>query len=76
MNALPWTPDPGDYETVLDAIGVADLLGALDRIADLPGDVVECGSWRGGSAMIMAEALARRGDRRLVYACDSYEGFD
>lgn len=76
MNALPWTPDPGDYETVLDAIGVADLLGALDRIADLPGDIVECGSWRGGSAMIMAEALARRGDHRLVYACDSYEGFD
>ncbi|MBA3779238.1 MAG: class I SAM-dependent methyltransferase [Chloroflexi bacterium] len=76
MNEMPWTPDLGEYETVLDERGIADLLGAISALAGTPGDIVECGSWRGGSAMIMGEFLRRTGDERLVYACDSYEGFD
>jgi hypothetical protein len=45
----------------------------LDR--EVPGDVVECGVWRGGSCMCAAMTLAARGatDRRL-YLYDTFAG--
>jgi len=41
----------------------------------IPGDIVECGVWRGGSLMMAAYGLKAAGDttRRLV-ACDTFEG--
>jgi hypothetical protein len=41
----------------------------------IPGDIVECGVWRGGSLMMSAYALMAAGDtsRRLI-ACDTFEG--
>jgi hypothetical protein len=43
--------------------------------ADIPGDIVECGAWRGGSSMMAALTLMRagRGDRRL-WLYDTFEG--
>ena len=41
----------------------------------IPGDLVECGVWRGGSAMLCALALAELGDTsRALYLYDTYEG--
>ena len=68
--------DIRDYESVLDQAGADDLRDALLDIAEVPGDIVECGSWRGGSAMFMADVLRERGIRKRIHACDSYEGFD
>jgi len=43
--------------------------------ARIPGDVVECGVWRGGSAMLAALALDSLGDReRNVWLYDTFEG--
>ncbi len=40
-----------------------------------PGDFVECGVWRGGSVMLMAETLAAAGVRdRLIYLYDTFDG--
>ncbi|MEM7223782.1 MAG: TylF/MycF/NovP-related O-methyltransferase [Pseudomonadota bacterium] len=43
--------------------------------AEIPGDIVECGVWKGGSMMMMALTLLSLGadDRRLVLF-DTYEG--
>ncbi len=42
--------------------------------AKIPGDFVECGVWRGGSAMAMALTLARLGDTtRRLYLYDTYD---
>jgi O-methyltransferase len=43
--------------------------------ADVPGDIVECGVWRGGSSMMAALTLmsAGGGDRRL-WLYDTFEG--
>ncbi|MFO0765100.1 MAG: TylF/MycF/NovP-related O-methyltransferase [Patescibacteria group bacterium] len=53
----------------------------LDEAADyvtrqrIDGAIVECGVWRGGSSMMMAKSLMRRGDQsREVYLYDTYEG--
>lgn len=42
---------------------------------DLPGDFVECGVWRGGSSMLIAKCLMKRGQHdRKIYLYDTYEG--
>ncbi len=42
---------------------------------NIEGDFVECGVWRGGSAMLMAMALRKFGDKkRVLYLYDTYEG--
>ncbi len=41
----------------------------------LPGDFVECGVWRGGSAMLMAHTLLQMGEAdRKIYLYDTFEG--
>jgi len=55
----------------------ASLLGAVDHIVKhrIPGDIVECGVWRGGSMMLVALALMARGDTsRHLYLFDTFEG--
>lgn len=42
--------------------------------AHVPGDIVECGVWRGGSAMLAALALLEAGDHRHLWLYDTYEG--
>ena len=43
--------------------------------AAIPGDVVECGVWRGGSSMLAALTLDSLGDReRHVWLYDTFEG--
>ena len=53
------------------------LYGAIDYVIDngIPGDFVECGVWKGGSCLLMAETMARRGvtDRR-IYLYDTFAG--
>jgi predicted O-methyltransferase YrrM len=49
---------------------------AADHVARarIAGDVVECGVWRGGAAMMMALTLQRRGDTRTVWLYDTFAG--
>ena len=42
---------------------------------DIPGDIVECGVWRGGSAMLAALTLIQFNQtHRKIYLYDTYEG--
>jgi O-methyltransferase len=57
----------------------ASLLGAVDHVVrhGVPGDIVECGVWRGGSMMLVALALIARGDTsRDLYLYDTFEGMN
>jgi O-methyltransferase len=41
----------------------------------IPGDIVECGVWKGGSMMAVARTLMQAGDQgRHLYLFDTYEG--
>jgi hypothetical protein len=43
--------------------------------AGIPGDIVECGVWRGGSAMLCAMMIAEAGDKgRRVWLYDTFAG--
>lgn len=55
----------------------AGLLGAIDHVVRhrVPGAIVECGVWRGGSMMAAALALMARGDTsRELWLYDTYTG--
>jgi hypothetical protein len=40
----------------------------------VPGDIVECGVWRGGSMMACALTLLGAGERRTLWLYDTFEG--
>lgn len=42
--------------------------------ANIPGDIVECGVWRGGSSMIIADLLKHANSNRKIYLYDTFEG--
>jgi len=52
------------------------LIKAIEYIvtASVPGSIVECGVWRGGSMMAAALTLKRLGDERKLYLFDTFEG--
>lgn len=47
------------------------VLRHLEKIDQIPGDIVECGVWRGGFAIFLASLFQDRN----IWVCDSYEGF-
>jgi len=56
---------------------VATLLNAVGYITEhkIPGNIAECGVWRGGSMMAIARALMSHGDSsRHLYLYDTFEG--
>jgi O-methyltransferase len=66
-----------NFETNLDEDGgIENLLSEVDAALALSGDIVECGSSRCGTTVILAAHLRRMGSSKKIYACDSFEGFD
>jgi hypothetical protein len=65
-----------NYETNMGRSGLEDLISQLGQAINLPGDIVECGSSRCGASVIMANYCRRRGVKKKIYACDSFQGFD
>jgi predicted O-methyltransferase YrrM len=61
------------YESQLSQAQLDVLLRLLD--ADVPGDIVECGVYRGGTTALMAKHLQRRGIKKTIHALDSFAGF-
>jgi hypothetical protein len=68
---------PPTAETMVGMARLANVLDCTSRaLADgIPGDLVETGVWRGGTAIYLRAILAALGDdRRRVWACDSFQG--
>ena len=40
----------------------------------IEGDFVECGSWKGGSAMVMAKVIMQENEQRNLWLYDTFEG--
>jgi O-methyltransferase len=64
--------------TMTPLVAVAALAEAVERISreGVPGALVECGVWRGGSVMVMAERLLALGDLRELYLFDTFAGME
>jgi O-methyltransferase len=68
---------PVDAETMFGMTRLRNVQDCVETVLkeDIPGDLVECGIWRGGTVILMRAILAAYGDTsRNVWLCDSFEG--
>ncbi|OBH46353.1 macrocin O-methyltransferase [Mycobacterium intracellulare] len=71
---LDW---PADALTMIGMQRLTSLQRCVETVLteDVPGDLVECGVWRGGASILMRAVLSAYGDeKRSVWLCDSFEG--
>lgn len=74
MQGNDW---PVFAQTMAGRARLDNLHYCLDDViaADVPGDLIETGVWRGGASIFMRGVLKARGvTDRTVWACDSFEG--
>jgi O-methyltransferase len=68
---------PVDGETMIGMQRLTSLQHCVETVLaeDIPGDLVECGVWRGGASILMRAVLAAYGDQtRCVWLADSFAG--
>lgn len=71
---LDW---PADAETMIGMQRLTNLQHCVETVLadDIPGDLVECGVWRGGASILMRAVLAAYADEtRCVWLADSFAG--
>ena len=71
---LDW---PTEAETMIGMRRLTSLQQCVETVIAerVPGDLVECGVWRGGACILMRAVLAAYGDKtRSVWLCDSFAG--
>lgn len=60
-----------------DAVGFDFMLRLLDYVSateTIEGDIIELGTYKGGTSIMIAHFLKSIGSKRHVYACDTFEG--
>ncbi|WAJ47317.1 class I SAM-dependent methyltransferase [Mycobacterium sp. Aquia_216] len=73
-RGLDW---PADALTMIGMQRLTSLQHCVETVLtdDVPGDLVECGVWRGGASILMRAVLAAYGDEtRRVWLADSFAG--
>lgn len=71
---LDW---PADAETMIGMQRLTSLQRCVETVLaeDVPGDLIECGVWRGGACILMRAVLAAHQDEtRRVWLADSFAG--
>jgi hypothetical protein len=61
------------HASVQDLLHLYSCVEAIHR-EGIEGDIVECGSWRGGSSAIMLKRARQLGSNCSIYIYDSFEG--
>lgn len=60
--------------TLLDPFRLGKIIDLVMDTANIPGDILECGSYKGGSGILMALLLKELGLKKKVHLFDSFEG--
>ncbi len=71
---LDWPPEA---ETMIGMQRLTSLQHCVETVLadDIPGDLIECGVWRGGACILMRAVLEAYGDEtRSVWLADSFAG--
>jgi len=66
-----------EAHTLLDPSGLSNVEYCVRNILnkDIPGDLIECGVWKGGTCIFMRGLLKALGDReRTIWVADSFQG--
>ncbi len=65
----------GFWDNLLHQGRLYSLISLLESTLHLPGDVIECGVYRGASLFKICRRVSDLSPAKVVYACDSFEGF-
>jgi len=60
--------------TLVDLFRCYELWHLLSQTADLEGDILEVGTWRGGTGCLLGHRAASLGLESRVFLCDTFEG--
>lgn len=63
------------WRALADECAESSLIALLEEALALPGDVIECGVYRGRSLRRIAKTVKDIAPDRTIYALDSFEGF-
>ncbi len=75
INGIDW---PAHAMTMVGLARLDDLQTCVEQVVadQIPGDVIEAGTWRGGASILMRATLNSLGDtERTVWLADSFNGF-
>lgn len=78
----PWNLDPEFLRvysivrgnTMVDLYRLYELWTLVEQVADVPGDIVEIGVWRGGSGGLLGYRARQLCADATVYLCDTFKG--
>ncbi len=73
---LPCNVRPQPVSSPAGGANINAIFDLLNRVRHLPGDIAECGVFRGSTLIPMALRIAQSGDDKHVIGFDSFEGFD
>ena len=62
-------------ETMFSEEKLAELFDLLSKTESLKGDVIELGTYKGGTTIMMARFLKKIQSSRRIYSFDTFEGF-
>jgi len=65
-----------NYESYLDEFSNKELLDCMNKLKDLPGNIIECGCARCGTTSILGNYLKENQIDKKIFALDSFSGFD
>lgn len=60
--------------TLVDPFRMGVLIDLLDKVKHIEGDIVECGSYKGGSGILMGLWLKANGIEKRIHMMDSFAG--
>ena len=63
------------WEALWNDTRKSDLVSVFEDCKSLSGNVIECGVWRGRTTKLLCRSLKETGEKKIFYACDSFEGF-
>jgi O-methyltransferase len=59
----------------IGSANINNLIALIEKTRDIPGDIAECGVYRGQSLVPMAIYLSQQKIAKTIYGFDSFEGF-
>ena len=62
------------HNTLVDEYRLFELWELVGQLDPVPGQLLEVGAWRGGSAAIIAHSACRLQENRRVYVADTFQG--
>jgi O-methyltransferase len=61
-------------KTLVDKYCLYELWSLAGQLAKIPGDVIEVGTWKGGSGCLIASRFAKENVDVTSYLCDTFDG--